>query len=169
MKKEPLILTLLLDEEAHNYFTSLRNLYFPKYCNYLEAHLTLFHKLPADKKIITDTLKEMTNKAPMSLQVTGLKSMGTGVAFVIESAALMKLRKTLQEKFSRYLITQDRQKLWPHITVQNKVTAFKASQTLSLLQKDFKPFTIQGLGIESWLYKDGPWEKVEEYRFSLTS
>ncbi|MBC7934330.1 MAG: 2'-5' RNA ligase family protein [Rhizobacter sp.] len=165
MKKEPLILTLLLDEQAHEYFTGLRNLHFPKHCNYLEAHLTLFHKLPAEKTIIPHTLKEICKRETIALEVIGLKSMGTGVAFEIQSPELMKLRKTLQQKFSPYLITQDRQKLWPHITIQNKVTAFKASQTLASLQKTFKPFTVAGLGIESWLYKDGPWEKLGEHRF----
>lgn len=91
--------------------------------------------------------------------------MGNGVAFEVKSKELMQLHKTLQEKFSPWLSMQDRKKIWPHITVQNKVTAFKASQTLALLQQDFKTFTVKGTGLACWLYKDGPWEKTEEFQF----
>lgn len=165
MQTEPLILTLLLDENSHHYFTGLRNRHFPKYCNFLEAHVTLFHKLPQDKPIIAETLKEICKRNNMLLEVTGLTNMGNGVAFEIRSPELVKLHKTLQQKFSRFLISKDRQKLWPHITVQNKVTAFKASQTLALLQKDFKPFSAEGVGIGAWIYNEGPWEEREEFLF----
>lgn len=167
MQTDPLILTLLLDETSHHYFTGLRNQHFPKYCNFLEAHLTLFHKLPPEKTIIAETLKEVCKRSSLSLEVSGIKNMGKGVAFEIQSPELVKLHKTLQQKFSRFLISKDRLKIWPHITIQNKVTAFKASQTLALLQQDFKPFTVEGTGIGCWLYKDGPWEKKEEYIFKL--
>ncbi|RZA00650.1 MAG: 2'-5' RNA ligase family protein [Sphingobacteriaceae bacterium] len=165
MQKEPLVLTLLLDVSSHQYFTDLRNQYFPKHCNYLEAHLTLFHKLPKNKNIIGKILNTITQRPSMSLQVAAIKSMGNGVAFEIKSKELSDLHKSLQQKFSPFLIMQDRQKIWPHITIQNKVTAYKAKQTLELLQQDFKPFNIEGVGIGSWLYKGGPWEKQEEYLF----
>lgn len=165
MKTEPLIVTVMLDEFSHQYFTELRNQYFPKYCNYLEAHITLFHKLPSNKKIIPGILKEISQRPVLELEIAAVKSMGTGVAFEVKSKELIQLHKTLQQKFSPWLITQDRKKLWPHITVQNKVTAYKASQTLAVLQNDFKPSQVKGIGLASWLYKDGPWEKVEEYFF----
>jgi len=110
-------------------------------------------------------LKEISNRPVIHMEIAAIKSMGTGVAFEVRSAELMQLHKTLQQKFSPWLITQDRKKLWPHITVQNKVTAFKASQTLALLQKNFEPSPVQGVGIATWLYKDGPWEKLEIYQF----
>lgn len=166
MKTEPLIVTVLLDEPSHQYFTQLRSQYFPKYCNYLEAHITLFHKLPSNKKIIPGILKEFSRRPPMELEIAAVKSMGTGVAYEVKSKELMQLHKTLQQRFSPWLITQDRKRLWPHITVQNKVTAYKASQTLALLQQEFIPSKVQGVGLSTWLYKDGPWEKVEEYFFS---
>ncbi|RYY70620.1 MAG: 2'-5' RNA ligase family protein [Chitinophagaceae bacterium] len=166
MKKEPLILSILLEEASHLYFTNLRNQYFPKHCNYLEAHLTLFHRLPSGNALIHKTLEDICKRPKMELPVTAIKSMGNGVAFELRSPELAGLHKTLQQKFSRFLITQDRNKLWPHITIQNKVTAFKAATTLAVLQKDFKPFTVQAIGIGSWLYKNGPWEKQADYMFS---
>jgi 2'-5' RNA ligase len=169
MKKDPLILSILLDDTSHQYFTGLRNKYFPKYCNYLEAHLTLFHRLPSANPLIDNALKEICRREKMLMQASAVKSMGTGVAFEIRSPELATLHKTLQQKFSRYLITQDRKKLWPHISIQNKVTAFKASQTLELLQKDFIPFAVEGIGIGSWLYKGGYWEKKGEYLFGTAA
>lgn len=166
MQKAPLILTLLTDEISGQYFNRLRSLHYPKYCNYVEAHLTLFHKLPADKAIIRNTLIEVCKRGPIQLEVTGLKSMGTGVAFEIQSPELINLHKILQRKFSPFLIKKDRHTLWPHITVQNKVTAFKASQTLALLEKDFELFSVDGIGIGVWLYRGKRWEKKEEYRFT---
>ena len=165
MQKEPLILSILLHEEALKYFTDLRNVYFPKHCNYLEAHLTLFHKLPANKNIIGKILNTATQRPALKMEVAAVKSMGNGVAFEIKSKELMELHKTLQQKFQPFLCMQDKKKLWPHITIQNKVTAYKAKQTLELLQKDFKPFIIEGIGIGSWLYKDGPWEPQQQYLF----
>jgi 2'-5' RNA ligase len=165
MQKTPLILTILMDDDSQGYFTGLRNQYFPKHCNYLEAHITLFHKLPSNKKIIHNILEQVSKRKIMELNVAALKNIGTGIAFEIHSPELIQLHKSLQQKFAPFLITQDRKKLWPHITIQNKVTAFKAIKTFELLAPDFKPFSIQGTGIGSWLYKSGPWEKAEEYLF----
>lgn len=165
MKPEPLIVTVMLDAPSHQYFTQLRNEHFPKHFNYLEAHITLFHRLPSDKKRITAVLAALTTEPILDLEVSAVKSMGNGVAFEIRSPQLKALHKKLQEQFSPWLTTQDRKKIWPHITVQNKVTAYKASQTLAILQKDFTPFQVQGIGISTWLYKDGPWERSADYLF----
>jgi len=163
---EPLILTIMLEPSAQAYFTQLRTTHFPKHCNYLEAHLTLFHKLPQGKDLITRTLEALTQRSPLSMEIDAVKSIGNGVAFQVKCSELKKRHEILQKAFSPYLISQDRQRLWPHITVQNKVTAFKASQTLALLQKDFKPFKVAGIGIAAWLYQGGPWEKHSEYLFT---
>ena len=163
--KAPLILTLALDEAAHDLFTALRNKYFPKYCNYLSAHLTLFHHLPENVALIDEVLQEQCRRNILTLEVTGIKNMGNGVAFTIASAELQAMHKAMQQQFEPYLISQDRKALWPHITIQNKVTAYKAKQTTDILLQEFKPFTIQGTGITSWLYLNGPWAKKEEYKF----
>ena len=165
MQKEPLIVTVLMDQQYQDYFTNLRNQHFPKHCNYLQAHITLFHKLPSNKKIIGNMLEQASKIKPLELNISAVKNIGAGVAFEIKSPALSQLHKALQQKFNPFLISQDRNKLWPHITIQNKVTAYKAAQTAELLGKDFEPFSVKGIGIGSWLYKGGPWEKQEEYLF----
>jgi len=168
MPDHPLIVTLKLDEAAQVYFNQLRQQYFPKHVNYLDAHLTLFHHLPASFVGIDEALKHISNRNNMQLNVSGLKNMGNGVAFWIESAELQQLHKKLQQSFASFLISQDRQNLWPHITVQNKVTAFKAAQTLDFLQRDFKPSNIYATGISTWLYMSGPWAHQQDYPFLNT-
>ncbi|KAK4058518.1 hypothetical protein OIO90_000680 [Microbotryomycetes sp. JL221] len=47
---QPFIVTLQLDKHSHEKLTHLRSRHFPKHRNYLEAHITLFHALPARNK-----------------------------------------------------------------------------------------------------------------------
>lgn len=161
----PLIVTLTLDQASHEYFTKLRTENFPAYCNYLEAHITLFHHLPSGIPGIAETLKILSKRSQMKLDVTGIKNMGKGVAYIISSQELPALHKKMQSAFDIYLISQDRNKLWPHITVQNKVTAYKAKQTEQILMQNFKPFSILGIGFSVWVYRNGPWEHVDNYLF----
>jgi 2'-5' RNA ligase len=165
MPEPSLILTLALDEISHNYFTALRTQYFPKHCNYLQAHLTLFHRLPAEADLVDKIVKQVCERDAVHLEITGIQNMEHGVAFTIASAALQQIHKELQQSFAAYLISRDREVFWPHITIQNKVTAFKAKQTADILLQNFKPFTARGTGIDSWLYLGGPWEKQATYRF----
>jgi 2'-5' RNA ligase len=165
MPSLPLILTLTIDETSYDLFTALRNEYFPKHCNHLEAHLTLFHRLPADLQSIDETILKFCKRPQMELEVSDIKNIGKGAAFVIKSEALQKMHKEMQAAFDKYLISKDRNKLWPHITIQNKVTAYKAKLTTEKLLPGFKPFIITATGIRSWLYKGGPWEQKGEWGF----
>ena len=163
----PLIVTIALDNVSHNYFTTLRNKHYPTYCNYLEAHLTLFHRLPADILLIDEVLKKAAARAIINMEVTEIKNIANGVYFNVETAELLALHKKLQQSFKPWLITKDRKKLWPHITVQNKVTVYKASQTTALLLSNFKPFTLQAIGFTVWQYNKGPWQLLQQYPFIL--
>ena len=163
----PLIVTIALDKVSHDYFTVLRNIHYPKHCNYLEAHLTLFHRLPADIMLINEALKKAATRSIINMEVTGIKNIANGVFYNVESTELLALHKKLQQSFKPWLITKDRKKLWPHITIQNKVTAYKASQTAALILLDFKPFTLQGTGFTVWQYCKGPWKLVQQYPFSF--
>lgn len=166
MRSTPLILTLSIDAKAQQYFDGLRQEHFPKHCNYLKAHLTLFHRLPSDDETIEKIITDACKISPMSLQVSEIKNIGNGVAYAIRSEELQQLHKKLQQQFDSNLISQDRNKLWPHITVQNKVTAFKAKQTAEKLRENFLPFTITATGIRSLLYLDGPWEAKGQWQFT---
>lgn len=160
-----LIITLDMGPADQAFFNSLREKHFPAHANYLDAHITLFHKLPANEESIPRTLTEFANRAPLELAVSNVHLMGTCVAYTLASAELKKLHEQMQKAFEPWLIKQDQQPLRPHITVQNKVTAFKAQQLHQELSETFSPFTIQTTGFSTWKYLKGPWKLLDKYPF----
>ena len=166
--QHPLVVTLALDEKSQRYFDQLRETYFPKERNWLRAHLTLFHQLPGEEiGAISQTLDKVSQQnEPPTLQVTQVKSIGRGVAFVLKNEPLMKIHRHLLNEWEAWLTPQDQQKLWPHITIQNKVTAEKAQQTLQQIAPSFEPFTAKGTGLSLWKYLGGPWEFVQTFPFA---
>lgn len=161
----PLIITLSLDEASHAYFTKLRTKYFPAYCNYLDAHITLFHRLHTTERNIQETLQKLAERKIIKAEVISIKNTGKGNSFTVASEELQQLHKSMQQPFAPYLIAKDRRKLQPHITIQNKVTAFKAEETTKALLQNFKPHFIQGIGLSTWLYAKGPWIHLNDYLF----
>ena len=163
----PLILTLALDNAAQTYFDALRRQHFPPRINYLAAHLTLFHHLPgAEREAVHARLAALAGaQRPLALRVTGLRSLGRGVAFNLESAELRALHRELQAGFAPHLTPQDRQPLQPHVTIQNKVEPDTARQLLQDLQADFAPFGAVGTGLHLWAYQGGPWERLAGFSF----
>lgn len=153
----PLIVTLELDQEQKAFFNVLRKHYFPNHANHLESHLTLFHHLPSNNAFITESLLAFSKRRSFQLDVSHLVNFGKGVAFHLLSTELMQMHREMQESLHPFLKRQDQKTLWPHITVQNKVTAFKAQTTLELLSKDFQPFQIKAIGFGVWYYIGGPW------------
>lgn len=163
---QPLILTLVLDNESQEYFNQLRKKHFPPEKNFLDAHLTLFHNLPADEEQIRKLLQEVsTNHSTIQLNATEVRSIGAGVAYKVESDELIKLHQYLQKQWRDWLIPQDQHKLWPHVTVQNKVEHATAVELQQQLAQNFKPFAIQGVGLALWEYLNGPWRLVKTYNF----
>lgn len=166
MAANPLILTLALNPEAEAYFTRLRTLHFPANRNFLRAHLTLFHHLPPTEAAVQELLAvTAANQAEIPLSVAGLRSLGRGVAFRIESDKLMQLHGRLQQRWLPFLTPQDKQKLAPHITIQNKVSAAEASALLAGLSPAFRPFVLTGTGLLLWEYLGGPWRLVQQFAF----
>ncbi|WP_207430194.1 2'-5' RNA ligase family protein [Sabulibacter ruber] len=166
----PLILTLSLENEASEYFTALRNQYFPPHRNYLKAHLTLFHKLPPQEERIEADLLELSQKQQqLPLHVSGLISLGRGVAFKIESPELQQIHRVLQLQWEPFLSPQDKQKLRPHITIQNKVDPEIARELKEKLEQGFTSFTIAGTGFSLWEYAGAPWKFIREFPFSNRS
>ena len=164
----PLILTLALDAAAQAYFDALRQRYFPPAINYLAAHLTLFHHLPgADyEQIATQLAALAAAQPPLPLAVTGLRSLGRGVAFTLENDDLRALHRRLQLAWQSWLTPQDQQKLNPHVTVQNKVAPEQARQLLAELQAEFTPFAATGTGLQLWDYQGGPWQARQAFDFA---
>lgn len=165
MLKPPLILTLAINPEAFVLFDELRKKHFPPSLNFINAHLTLFHALPNASNIISAVKELCKQQASFALTVTEPVSIGKGVAFKMESNELKLLHKSLQNGWQNFLKPQDRQKIWPHITVQNKVTAGEAQKLLNELKSTFIPFKVQAKGLQLWEYLNGPWKLIDEFYF----
>ncbi len=163
----PLILTLKLDAATTQYFSDLRQTYFPPALNFLPAHVTLFHHLPGDhiKAIIVNLEQIAGGHGPICIHTGGLRFLGRGVAYRLESAPLATLRSRLAHQWSPWLTSQDRQPFKPHITVQNKVHPDEARKTLAILTAVSAPIPISGIGLDLWRYLGGPWEHLQDFLF----
>jgi 2'-5' RNA ligase len=167
----PLILTLALDEASFAFFDDQRRRFFPPERNFIPAHLTLFHALPGtEMETIAADLERICRDCPaFSIAVTGLRSLGRGVAYVVQSPELSELRGHLAQLWGAWLTPQDRHKLQPHVTVQNKVAPDEAKALLRELQSEFAPFTATADGLLLWRYRGGPWEPVSRFHFAAAS
>ena len=164
----PLIVTLLLNEEAQQQFDALRQAHFPPARNYLQAHVTLFHHLPgAEYAAVAAELSRLAAATPaLPVQVAGLRFLGQGVAYALENAALQQLHRHLQTRWADWLTPQDRQPLRPHVTVQNKVAAPVAKVLHEQLTAGFQPYAVTGTGLGLWAYRGGPWQELARFDFT---
>jgi 2'-5' RNA ligase len=164
----PLILTLQLDERSFAFFDEQRRRYFPPERNFIPAHLTLFHALPGEQlaKVEQDIKACASNRKAFGLDVTGVRSLGRGVAYALSSRELAEMRRHLALTWNDWLKPQDRQNHNPHMTVQNKVDTTQARALLEDLRESFEPFQVTGVALDLWWYRGGPWEKVRSFRFA---
>ncbi len=163
---DALILTLRLDEASFARFEGERRAHFPPERNFIPAHLTLFHAL-RDEEEVTARLGAVCAATPaLSLRVSGLRSLGRGVAYEIEAPELIRLRCDLAAHWHEALTPQDRQGWRPHVTVQNKVAPEAARTLLAELSARFQPWEARGEGLLLWRYLGGPWEALGEFPFT---
>lgn len=162
----PLILTLKLDDATFARLDGLRRAHFPPAINHLRAHLTLFHHLPGDRLgEVVEALAVAARRPPIPLAVTGLRSLGRGVAFELASPDLARLRAELAGRFREHLTPQDAQGFRPHVTVQNKVTPDAARALKAELEAGFTPWASTGEGLLLHRYLGGPWALEGEVAF----
>ena len=164
----PLILTLKLARPAFERFDALRRAHFPPERNLIPAHLTLFHALPGEQVgPIYHKLAEVSAASPaVPLRFPAPRSLGRGVAIVVEAPALITLRGWLAAAWAGWLSAQDRQGYRPHITVQNKVAPEQARRLYAELAAAWVPCESTGDGLLLWRYLGGPWKLLEEFRFA---
>ena len=163
---KPVIITCKFEEEVEEYFNSFRQQYFPAGRNHVKAHLTLFHHILLPDVSVLDMVKQTTFYAnPFNVLVERIVFTGRGVAFVITSNELMHLHKNLQHAFKAILTPQDKQGLWPHITIQNKAPVSESKALAAALQKVFKPFTASVAGLQLFHYLNGPWKLICDIDF----
>jgi 2'-5' RNA ligase len=164
----PLILTLRFDQASFDRLDCVRRRYFPAERNFIPAHLTLFHHLPGQRHaLITDEIAtRCRSQGPFPLRFSGLRFLGRGTAYVVESGQLMELRADLSALWSADLTRQDSQGFRPHVTIQNKVAPDKARALYEELTQDFESFSAAATGLLLWRYRGGPWEAAGEFGFA---
>ncbi|UZK66481.1 2'-5' RNA ligase family protein [Sphingomonas sp. M1-B02] len=161
-------MTALFGRQDHAWFNALRREHYPPERNVIDAHLTLFHQLPPSA---ADELKRRLSAATRGVRaprvrVTGLMSLGRGVAYRIDSPELEAIRAELAEAFAGLLSAQDSGRWRPHVTVQNKVTPVLAKTVLAALSRDFEPREVEIAGLASWWYRGGPWDSNSRHMFA---
>ena len=159
------ILTLRFDHASQQFFESMRQRYFPPERNLVPAHLTLFHTLPMTEETCSTLTSTAEATKVFPVAVTGLRSLGRGVAYNLAAPQLLLLHKSLAQSFAAYLSPQDQQKFQPHVVVQNKSTGEQARALLAMLQAQFQSFTVEAHGFDLWHYRDGPWELARQWDF----
>ena len=162
----PIIVTALLGAEDFAYFDRLRRAHFPPERNQLDAHLTLFHHLPPGiaSELKARLAEAVRGPAPAAM-LAGVISLGSGVAFRIESNGLDAIRDDLKHAFSGLLTPQDSAGWRAHVTVQNKVEPHVARALKAELETGFVPRPIRITGLAAWWYRGGPWEPLSRHMF----
>ena len=159
------ILTLRFDLYSQQHFENMRQLYFPPERNLVPAHLTLFHSLPLTKETRTVVGSKAASTAMFPVAVTGLRSLGRGVAYTLGAPELAILHQSLSHSFTEFLTPQDKQKFQPHVVIQNKATSEQAKALLARLQPAFQAFTVEAQGLDLWHYRNGPWALTQQFHF----
>lgn len=163
----PLIVTAELPPDLHRWATRLRASHFPPERNFLEAHVTLFHALPAQVEAELSGLlgRWAGSTPPVPARLEGVMSLGRGTALRLTSPAMLALRERIAEHFHGMLTAQDSHAPRLHITIQNKVSAEVAEALQASLRGTIAPrdFVFRGLTIHR--YRNGPWEPVRRVSF----
>ena len=163
----PLILTAVLPKDLHAWATALRTRHFPPERNYLEAHVTLFHAIPADCEVsLAGVLKQFAAEfAPVEAQLLGPMSLGRGTALKLDSPGILRLRDVIAEHLHGLLTAQDQHRPRLHVTIQNKVSPAEAKALQAELAGTIRPrrFAFRALGLHR--YMGGPWHHVRDFAF----
>lgn len=162
-----LILSLVLDTDAQRRLDDLRSAHFPADRLVVGAHVTLFHALPdaPEPRIRADVLR-IALRGPFEVRIAGVRSLGRGVALVLDAAPLLAVRAELADAWRPWLTPQDAHSFSPHVTVQNKVTPEVARLLLQQMSAAFEPWTAQARGLALWRYLGGPWGHLSTEEFS---
>lgn len=162
----PIIVTALLGAADFAYLDGLRHAHFPPERNVLRAHLTLFHHLPPSiERELLGAIRDEAVEGVPEARLAGLMSLGRGVAFRVESAALTQIRVRLADRFAPLLTPQDAGGWRAHVTVQNKVAPEAAKALLAELSTGFAPRPLALAGLAAWTYRGGPWAPIAAYAF----
>ena len=164
----PLILSAVLHAPVQQRLDALRRRHFPPDRNHLDAHVTLFHHLPgAEEDAVVEVVEAVVRGRPAPrVEVTGVRSLGRGVAVALSSPELAAIRAGLARSWAPWLTAQDRTKRDLHVTVQNKVAPEEARRLHGALAAAFVPESTRSVALALWRYCGGPWEPVARFAFA---
>lgn len=167
---QPVILTARVAEKDIEPFDRLRQAHFPPDRNFLNAHLTMFHRLPGEyfDRIVEQLKRAADGYGVVAAEVSGLRHLGAGVAYSINSSSLQDIRVKLKFEFNIWLAAQDLQKWHPHITIQNKAPKAAADALYRNLSQSFHAHPIEIMGLDLWEYLGGPWRQLNFVPFKGT-
>ena len=162
----PLIVTAELPEALQSRADHLRSDHFPPERNFLKAHVTLFHAIPAPyEDELKDALASEARAKPVQARLEGVMSLGVGTALKLSSPAMMELRERIADRFHGLLTAQDQQAPRLHVTVQNKVSSTRAKALQAHLAAVIEPRDFAFAGLALHRYRGGPWEAVKRWPF----
>jgi 2'-5' RNA ligase len=161
-----LVLTLEMDGESFAALDDLRRRYYAPERNLVPAHITLFHRLPAERSREIKALlnKVASSQRPIDIAAGEPKVFDRGVAIFLHSPQLNALRDELSREWSPWLDAQDQAGFRPHVTIQTTDSEAEARRTMQALRAIRLP-RIRGVGLHLWRYRGGPWENEQLFRF----
>lgn len=162
----PIIVTAMMGAEDFAWADALRRTHFPPDRNWLKAHITLFHHLPPS--CLPELLQMFRNECaapPPPARLSAVMSLGRGVAYRVESEALLDIRHRIAAAFQGLLTPQDQHSPRLHITVQNKVDPALARALHAELSRSFRPRPFSIVGLAAHYYRGGPWELAGQVKF----
>lgn len=163
----PLVLTLEMDGGAFAELDALRRRFNLPERNFVPAHVTLFYRLPDERRreIKAFLTQVVAGRRPMEVAVAGVKTTERGVAVFLQSPQLAALRQLLASEWRPWLVGQDLSRFQPHVTIQSNVAESTAQQTRRSVEAALTLKELRGIGLHLWRYRGGPWEDVQIFRF----
>ncbi|WP_157218803.1 2'-5' RNA ligase family protein [Flavisphingomonas formosensis] len=165
-KTMPIILTATMGAADFAWADAQRRAHFPAERNLVPAHITLFHHLPPSlEEELIGRLRRICAEPAPAARIGGILRLGGGVAYRVESPALLAIRDTLAEAFGPLLQPQDQARPRLHITIQNKVPPQAARRLADALEAGFRPRPLVVAGLAAWYYAGGPWQPIRSLSF----
>ncbi|SCW45875.1 2'-5' RNA ligase superfamily protein [Sphingobium faniae] len=162
----PIIVTAVMGSGDFAWLDRQRRAYYPADRNILPAHLTLFRHLPPSAfDEVAARIKTRCASPPPRASLAGILLLERGVAYRVESPALMDIWSELADAFFDLLLPQDLARPRLHVTIQNKVTAKEARALAGQLKAVFRLRPLAIMGLAAWRYRNGPWELAAKARF----
>lgn len=145
----------------------LRKQYFPPKRNFLEAHVTLFHALPAEHE---DEIKQLLSQLAANTPIFDIvydkpMLLGKGVALDAEKSKIGGLHRKMQHIWQPWLTPQDSQRLRQHVTIQNKVEPEEAKKLYEELKQTWQALHCKATGFELYRYVAPRWQFMQQFKF----